>query len=441
MKFNNWYFNFLLIFVLGISIYSSIYLFNYKKNELNESLISRVQTLAESLSLNEDFSKLSFSESDIGNLPYEKIKNSLIKIREANSDARFIYVLTNIEGKAVFVVDSEESSSSDYSPPGQVYNEASPELISVLEGAKPMIEGPYSDRWGRWVSPLAYFSTDDTNNFLVGLDIDAKAYRLDMFVFSIIPSLVFLFIFFLIWIAHFIRLNEQKVIEAKSKFISTASHDLRSPLTGISWSIENILRNDSISDSIREKVEELRVASKKLLELIDGLMDLSLIEEGVKKTNPSEFSVLSEIISDVYKCQKAFADSKEVSLSGFELVPNIKVKGAASKIYSVFNNIVSNAVKYSNNGGEISLNINTASNGKNIDVYIIDNGIGIPKEDLLKISEGFFRSENAKKYTDIGTGYGLYNSDSLIKAVGGSIKIESEEGKGTKVIISLLISN
>jgi signal transduction histidine kinase len=304
-----------------------------------------------------------------------------------------------------------------------------------------LIEGPYTDRWGKWISPLAYFSPSSGGDFIVGLDLDAKKYMLDMVVFSIIPSLVFLFIFFLIWIAYFMRSNEHKMMEAKSKFISTASHDLRSPLTGISWSIENILRSESISDSIKEKMEELRGASAKLLELIDGLMDLSLIEGGTKKANISENSVLSEILTDVYKCQRSFADSKDITLSGFELIPNLKVKGGAPKIYSVFNNIVSNAIKYTNNNGLISLNINVSNDGSKVDVYIVDNGIGIPKEDLLKVSEGFFRSENAKRYTDSGVGYGLYNSELMIKSVGGSIQVDSEEGKGTKVIVSLLVKN
>jgi signal transduction histidine kinase len=439
MKFNTWYFKFLLILVFSLAVYSSFYLYNYKKKELNQNLISRVETLASSLPLHKSWHELTFNENDVANPSYQELKDALIKIRLANEDSRFVYVFTKLGDQVLFVVDSEYENSEDYSPPGQPYPEATDALKHMFEAGGTLIEGPVTDRWGTWVSALSFIQTDSPAPFVIGIDVNAGEYIVTPIIFAVIPGLIFLFIFFLIWIGSFIRSNEQKLIKMKSDFISIASHDLRAPLTGMRWSLENLLTNKTIDEDVKKKLDAMRITSVTLLELINELLDIKLIESDMLKTSKDEYCLLSDVVFEASNCQKLFADMKKITIKGDMDILPIQVRGESKRIYSVFNNIISNAVKYSEYGKEVILKTEIAPNKSYVNVSVIDFGIGIPKGDLSKIKQGFFRAENAKKYTSTGTGYGVYVSNLVLQAYGGHITIESEEGKGTKVIIRLAI--
>lgn len=437
MKFNKWYFKFLLIVVFIFAFYSSYYLYNYKKEELSRNLISRAETLSSSFSLYQSWNQLSLTGADVDNVYYQKIKQSLVKIKQVNPDLRFVYVLTRVGNNVVFVADSESSDSVDYSPPGQIYTEISPKVTRTFETKSSIIEGPYTDRWGTWVSSFA--PIDNDINLIIGMDVNANEYKSEPIIFATIPGIVLLFIFFLIWIGSSIRSNEQKLIKMKSDFIAIASHDLRAPLTGIRWTIENLLTNKTIGDDIKRKLDSMRITSITLIELINELLDIKITELDMFNLPKNEYCLLSDVVLEVVNCQKIFADVNEITIKGYLDIPNLEIKGEYKKMYSVFNNIISNAVKYSRYGGQVVLKTDLAPDNSYIELSVMDSGIGIRKEDLSKIKAGFFRAENAKKHTTIGTGYGVYVSNLVLQAYGGSIIIESEEGKGTKVIIRLVV--
>ena len=120
--------------------------------------------------------QLTGSPSDVDKPVYKVLKDQLQSIRKTNSDCRFVYLTALHKGKVIFLVDAEPSDSEEYSPPGQVYDEASPEFISCFLDYKPMVEGPFPDEWGTWVSGLAGIRDPIKNRTIavLGMDVDAN---------------------------------------------------------------------------------------------------------------------------------------------------------------------------------------------------------------------------------------------------------------------------
>jgi PAS domain S-box-containing protein len=118
---------------------------------------------------------LAGAESDLDHPDYGRLKEQLSKLRRAMADTRFYYLLRKSGDGVIFLVDSEPEDSSDYSPPGQAFEESTPALLSVFETGVPTTEGPETDRWGTWISGLAPVITGDGRPIAVlGLDIDAS---------------------------------------------------------------------------------------------------------------------------------------------------------------------------------------------------------------------------------------------------------------------------
>jgi PAS domain S-box-containing protein len=118
---------------------------------------------------------LTGSQADLKNPDYVRLKEQLIRLRQSIKDVRFYYLLGKSGEKIFFMVDSEPETSKDYSPPGQIYEEASQTLRGIFETGKPITEGPVADRWGTWISGLAPIRTGDGRVIAVlGVDIDAS---------------------------------------------------------------------------------------------------------------------------------------------------------------------------------------------------------------------------------------------------------------------------
>ncbi len=121
--------------------------------------------------------KLQGNPSDVGTKVFSQVRGQLQKIHWSNPDTRFVYLMGEKTGRVIFLADAEPLESKDYSPPGEVYREASPELHRVFSHGKPFIEGPFRDRWGVWVTGLAPLWDLKTGQVMAVLGIDLNAKR------------------------------------------------------------------------------------------------------------------------------------------------------------------------------------------------------------------------------------------------------------------------
>lgn len=225
----------------------------------------------------------------------------------------------------------------------------------------------------------------------------------------------------------------------RSDFIANASHELRTPLVSLKGFLETI--TDSAKDdpkSQKKFLEIMKSEANKMEVLIEDLMLLSRIElqEHIRLKDKVD---IKEVIENVI-----LLNSKKISEKKINVNLNIKEKerfviGDKEKLSAVFLNLLDNAIKYSGNSKSVKIESSENTSGlKNYtSISVIDEGFGIAPEDIHRITERFFRTENAKKLKIEGTGLGLAITKHIINQHRGDLKITSKFGKGSEFIVSL----
>lgn len=223
----------------------------------------------------------------------------------------------------------------------------------------------------------------------------------------------------------------------KSQFVSIAAHQLRTPLTGIKWSLHSLLEGDagSLNENQKEMTVDATQATERLVKLINDLLDTSRLEEGRFEFKLTKQDMMP-LIEMVVREHETITKEKKIDVS--LIWPKIKlplVNIDADKLKIALDNILDNAIKYTYKNGKI--NIKVAVYKKRIVVSIEDSGIGIPKEQQPRVFSKFFRGRNAQLMQTSGTGLGLSMSKEIIEKHEGSMGFFSEEGKGSMFYFTL----
>ncbi|MCC2631350.1 MAG: hypothetical protein K0S20_49 [Patescibacteria group bacterium] len=216
----------------------------------------------------------------------------------------------------------------------------------------------------------------------------------------------------------------------KTDFMNAASHQLRTPLSIIHWSLSMIVdeaANLSLPDSQRELLEESLKSTKRMVDLVNDLLDISRIEQGRKELTFDKGnygSICGQLVQDL----KVLAQNKNLELS-YEQIGEVPDSFLDEKaFYQIVNNFVDNAIKYTENG---FVRIACRQKEKEIEITIADSGIGMDTEEQSRLFTRFMRGDQASKMFANGSGLGMYVAQSLLKKHGGSISMVSEKGKGT----------
>ena len=213
----------------------------------------------------------------------------------------------------------------------------------------------------------------------------------------------------------------------KSEFLSTVAHELRTPLTSILGFSEIILKRKLDEERRNKFLEIINQESVGLSALINDLLDLSRIESGKGFKMIKAPTNIGDIILENIDIFQEQTDKHTFKVN----IPDdlVKIEADKDKINQVMENLLSNALKFSPEGGEITVSIKEAKN--ELKVNVSDNGIGIPEKDLSHIFEKFYRAENASSEAIGGTGLGLAIVKYIVESHGGQIKAESKLGKGS----------
>ena len=220
-------------------------------------------------------------------------------------------------------------------------------------------------------------------------------------------------------------------MEVKSQFISTITHELRTPLYGV-IGMTDILISNPEDEHKKDYLESLQFSAKYLLTLVNDVLKINKSEESSIVIENSTFNLFAEINSMIFSLQfLAQKENNSIILEFDAKIPK-NIIGDKNLFSQVIMNLVSNAIKYTNNG-KITVKANHVKTELNrcfIQFEVIDTGIGISKENQEKIFEKFFQIERTVGVYE-GTGVGLYIVNHIIALFGSSIHITSEEGKGT----------
>lgn len=239
----------------------------------------------------------------------------------------------------------------------------------------------------------------------------------------------------LLLIIDYIIVNSfERMAEAarmKTEFVGIVSHQLRSPLTNLKFSLE-VLMSGKLKETGESEVDYFKILREnieRMNDLINDLLLISRLETGEFPLHKTEVS-LAEMTKDLVNKFRPFAEASNVAIK-LDIAKNISNVFADNLwLEQVVKNLIDNAVRYMHGKGEVDITITQEK--KAVMFVIADNGVGIPKEEQKYIFQKFFRSKNAVRHQTEGSGLGLHITKKILEFFNGKIWFESQENKGTK---------
>lgn len=226
----------------------------------------------------------------------------------------------------------------------------------------------------------------------------------------------------------------------KSEFVTIASHQLKTPLSQMNWELELLLSKNKagLNNKQLEIAKNIRKSQDAMARLVNDLLDVARIDQGKLALIKEEVD-LGEIIDSVVADNNILAKASNVKINVKKPEKLSKIIGDKKRIAVVLDNLVSNAVKYISKRGSVEIGVDE-EDGK-INIYVQDDGVGIPRNQQNKVFQKFFRSNNAVRYQTEGTGLGLYISKNIVEQLGGKMWFKSVEGRGSDFWFYLPINN
>lgn len=232
-------------------------------------------------------------------------------------------------------------------------------------------------------------------------------------------------------------ITERKESERmKSDFVSFVSHQLRTPLSGMNWMLELAAEAEGLPRQAQEYIAEARQSAARLGTLVNDLLDIARLESG-RTAMTSEPISLADVTASVLREMHTVIVDKRHTV-GFQASAASTVVGDAQMVRQVIANLVSNALKYTPDGGRVTVRI-TQRNDL-VEWRVEDNGMGIPRGAQARLFEKFFRADNAVSKEAEGTGLGLHLVRLVIEQAGGQVWCESQEGQGSTFAFTLPVA-
>lgn len=229
----------------------------------------------------------------------------------------------------------------------------------------------------------------------------------------------------------------RRLEKEKSQFLDVVAHDLKSPLAAIETMVSSALavHRDNLPPEIRTVLERIPARTQSLLHFTQDLLEFSRIKsldeirDDFRKLNPLP------IVTATVEMYINQAESKKIAVSVQSKGSIPPVLGSQKHLEHMVGNLVSNAIRYTPDGGSITVKVE--SDGNTVSLLVADTGIGIPENALGRIFDEFYRAENAKKFNTAGTGLGMSITKAIVEKHGGTISVKSQEGEGTVFTVRL----
>lgn len=445
---------------LGVTYFLYLEVQAMFKSRLQERIISIASTASVHFSP-EDLDNITGPES-VESQIYKNTVRSLQRIREANNDVKYAYILRKTENPNIFqfvadadsldptaLIDLNEDGIIDDSDalntPGDEYDVSEFDLLRNLGFLQPTVDQDLVvDQWGTFLSASAPIkSPEKDTTYLVGVDVDVSDF-IRITNLALIPFVLFVCFLLLILVTLTLVLVKmwqrslavlQELDKQKDELLSIVSHQLATPITSIKWYIEMMLDGDlgKLTKEQEEQMKSMKSISADLSDLVGMILDVSRIQLGKMRIDKQKLD-LNEFFKDILQVIEPRAKEKQQDF-GVEFPSDLPI-AMLDKRYTrmTIENLLSNAVKYTPEKGKVQLKVELR--GNILSVTVKDTGVGIPKEDQAKIFGKLYRASNVRNAVD-GNGFGLYVAKGAVEAQGGKIWFESEQGKGTRFFVEL----
>lgn len=228
--------------------------------------------------------------------------------------------------------------------------------------------------------------------------------------------------------------REQQLEHMKDEFVAIASHELRTPMTAIRGLSSMILKGDygPVNKELADPMQDIRISTERLISLVNDLLNVSRIEAGRMRFTLAETSI-RPIVQEMVNQLKPIAKEKHIALSSN--VPAAKVQVDSEKCKQVLNNLLGNALKFTDKG---AITVIAKLDKEQITLFVTDTGIGMPEAERGKLFGKFEQVSSQQQGRPAGTGLGLYISREMVRKMGGDLWLESSEpGKGSVFAFSL----
>ena len=462
-----------LLMIFVIALYTFILQSSYTKTAL-ETEITRDTASADAVHKlvngrigKEDFDQIK-DQSDEKNQLYKDISSYFNEIRTLNS-TRYIYTAKkNEEGKLVYVVDGLDPDADDVRHPGDyIEDEMVPYIDRAISGENVYSQDIIDTTWGPIFTACYPVSANhDGTGEIIGafcIEMDMQsAYGMveETNHISIICGLVAGAVLLLICLYTYYVYQKSKAEEqkqkqllmnaaeeadaankAKSAFLLSMSHDIRTPMNAIIGFTNIALHQNKVSD-IHDSLEKVQQSSNHLLSLLNDVLDFSRIESGKVTISPEPVDI-TQLTDNVQAIMNGLLYNRDLKFEVHrEGLKNPYVLADVLRIREVLVNLLGNAVKFTKDGGEITLDISSypgADEKHIITRYVVrDNGIGMSEEFKKKLFDPFSQEDYANARTLYkGTGLGMAITKKYVEMMGGSIAVESKKGAGSTFTVEI----
>ena len=462
-----------LLMILVIASYTYILQSSYTKTAL-ETEITRdtasadaVHKLVDGRIGKEDFDQIK-DQSDEKKQLYKDISSYFNEVRTLNS-TRYIYTAKkNEEGKLVYVVDGLDPDADDVRHPGDyIEDEMVPYIDRALSGENVYSQDIIDTTWGPIFTACYPVSAnhDGTGEiigaFCIEMDMQSAYGMVEKtnhisIICGLVAGAVLLFIcLYTYYVYQKSKAEEQKqkqllmiaaeeadaANKAKSAFLLSISHDIRTPMNAIIGFTNIALHQNMVSD-IHDSLKKVQQSSNHLLSLLNDVLDFSRIESGKVAISPEPVDI-TQLTDNVQAIMNGLLYNRDLKFEVHrESLKNPYVLADVVRIREVLVNLLGNAVKFTKDGGEITLDISSypgADEKHIITRYVVrDNGIGMSEEFQKKLFDPFSQEDDANARTQYkGTGLGMAITKKYVDMMGGSIDVESKKGVGSTFTVEI----
>ena len=368
--------------------------------------------------------------------------------QEEFEDAEF----TMIDGEGDYIIKGRSFKNNNFFEFYKSYNSVDPSMMNELEASLMTGTGSFQMTDSRERDcVLAHTPITSTGGWVLLSFVPADSLQRDtqdwLLTGVVTLGLLMLFVIDLLYMRFFNRKYRQLAREAesankaKTDFLSTMSHDIRTPMNAIMGLTTIAEKNLGDTESVADNLRKIRLASNHLLSLLNDILDISKVESGKLNLSPLTFSIVDTVENLVNISQPMIKEKNINFCFRINRMEKEYLYADQLRLNQIYINILSNAIKYTEPGGSVSVDMREEESNMpgcvKLTYVVADTGMGMSPEFMAKMYEPFSRQTDSRVNTIQGTGLGLAITKQMVDLMKGTIDCQSEQGKGTTFTIVL----